>query len=486
MKKYFHQKLFFILLLSFNIQHSTFNISYAQSESGYNLTIKIKGLKDTVCFLANYYGEQQYVKETSQKNVKGGKYIFSGKDTLPTGIYIIANSKKQPLFEFIITSNEQNLIIETDTINYMGNMKIQNSIDNILFRDYRTYLSLLQAKAQPLQTILTALNKSNPKSDSVELISKKITKINTDFKEYRNKIIKENPTTFFATILKVQSDVEVPEIPVLSNGRKDSTFAFRYTKTHFFDDLNLSDVRLLRTPFYQSKLNYYFTYLVPSEPDSAIKESDRIIEKSRGTRETFQYVVIYIFNKYNKSKAMGMDAVYVSLSDKYYSIGQAFWLDSAKTKEITDRAKKLSPTLIGKQAPPLHLQDTADGWYELYKVKSKWTILYFWDSGCSHCKHATPILLDVYHKFKDKGVEVYAVGLEFGSKDWVKYIQDKKLDWINVSDNGRSKFANNFRTIYDTALTPVIFILDENKKILAKQLDIGQVEDYLKMLLGEK
>ncbi len=62
----------------------------------------------------------------------------------------------------------------------------------------------------------------------------------------------------------------------------------------------------------------------------------------------------------------------------------------------------------------------------MYELKANYTILYFWDSGCGHCKKVTPKLLDFYAEYKDKGVEVYAIGTEFETEDWKKYVRNER------------------------------------------------------------
>ena len=134
--------------------------------------------------------------------------------------------------------------------------------------------------------------------------------------------------------------------------------------------------------------------------------------------------------------------------------------------------------VIGAQPPNLILKDTTDTkWFDFYSLKSDYTIVYFWDPECGHCKKTTPVLLDLYHNMKDKGVVVYAVGTELENDDWKKYIIEHQLDFINVSDT--PEHPDYFRTIYDIYSTPRIFILDKDKKIIAKQLSVEQIEEFI-------
>ena len=118
--------------LSLVILSSLFYTSCKTQLPGHNIKVKITGVTDSVCYLANYYGEKQYYKDTANFN-QDGYLVFKGSDTLPGGVYsiIIPGGK---YFEFII--NEQHFTLETDTSNFVKNMKIDGSKENELFFNY--------------------------------------------------------------------------------------------------------------------------------------------------------------------------------------------------------------------------------------------------------------------------------------------------------------------------------------------------------------
>ncbi|MBP6426310.1 MAG: DUF5106 domain-containing protein, partial [Bacteroidia bacterium] len=67
-------------------------------------------------------------------------------------------------------------------------------------------------------------------------------------------------------------------------------------------------------------------------------------------------------------------------------------------------------------------------------------------------------------------------GIESDIELWKKFIRDNKLKWINVSDLYNN---TNFRNYYDIYSTPVIYLLDEKKNIIAKRLDTDKVRDFI-------
>ena len=115
-----------------------------------------------------------------------------------------------------------------------------------------------------------------------------------------------------------------------------------------------------------------------------------------------------------------------------------------------------------------------------HDVKAKLTILVFWDPGCGHCKKVIPKLYELYGKYKSKGVEVYAVCTVQDTTEWKNYIKEHHLDWINVHDKYN---YTNFHHIYDIYSTPVIYLLDDIKKILAKRLGVEDLEGFMERAL---
>jgi peroxiredoxin len=130
------------------------------------------------------------------------------------------------------------------------------------------------------------------------------------------------------------------------------------------------------------------------------------------------------------------------------------------------------------KAPELQMWDTSKQVVSLHRTQAEYTIVVFWDYECGHCSKMLPGLRDYYHEVKDKGVKVFAVCTKSDWDKWTKYIRDKNLDWINV--NG-SYSVNRYDTLYDIMSTPIIFLLDKEKKILAKKVELEQLKEILQM-----
>ena len=468
-----------ILLLIISI----FFISSSCFADGYKIKVKIKGLRDTSIYLGYHFGEKKYVTDTILLDNKGVG-VFKGEKELTGGIYLIVLPSKT-YFEIII-DKDQFFNIETDTSvlssDYLRNIKISGSNENAQFYAYQIFMSDQNKKASMLRK---ALNRNKSDKDSTEIIKKQIEDLDKQVKDYWGKVMEDNPDGMLTAVLKALTDIDVPQAPTDETGIiTDSTFRYRYYKNHYFDNINFSDRRLLRTPIFHNKLKYFFSRVVMQHPDTLIVEAKRIIEYAKADSVVFQYTLQYLFNLYNSSNIMGFDQIFVAIAESYYLAGYATWADSAFLEKISERVIKLKPNLLGQKAPNLKLPSIDGQYYTLHDIDAKATILYFWDPDCGHCKKITLKLHEYYEEVWDQNVEVYAVYTQIDKKEWEEFLNGNGLtDWINVYD---PYGYSNFRTNYDIYSTPVTYILDAEKNIIAKRIDLDTAKKILEEELGIK
>jgi thiol-disulfide isomerase/thioredoxin len=333
--------------------------------------------------------------------------------------------------------------------------------------------------------------------------------IDTEVRKYQKDLIANNPQMLAAKVLKSSLEVELPEAPKNADGSlKDSLWAYKFMRYHWFDNIDFCDDRLLRTPFFHPKMESFFKNLVPQIPDSTSVACEWFLKKTECGPEFFKYCATHLTYTYETSKIMCMDAVFVHIVNTFYRTGKVTWLPKEKMDKVVERAKKLEPILCQKLVHNLSLLDTAGTeWKRLYDVKSDYTILIFWDPECGHCKKEMPKFVELEAKLKSKGVKVFAVSQDHNAA-WKKFIKDQKMEhFINVgvpSDiykekgqekahefvrNGHTDYISlNYRDHFDIYATPKIFLLDKNKKIIAKYIEAEQMEKILDfhMKLNEK
>jgi thiol-disulfide isomerase/thioredoxin len=463
------RKLFFYILL---LLIPAF--SFGQLKNGYEININIKDLQDSTVFLAYHLGDKQYIKDTVKLD-RTGHGIVHGSEVLPQGIYMIVLPGRR-YFELLITAN-QHFSVSCLFSDYFNTLKFTGSEENSAFVEYQKKWVTMQQRAAAISKRIQN-NKQN--NDSLKILASVQKLQEENMKSYLKSVIKENEGNFLGTLIKALLPVDIPDFPVpIGFANPDSVRWVRnynYNKDHFFDNIDLTDERLLRTPILNARLDAFFTNVLIQSPDTINKEIDKLIKKCSGNYKIFQFVSVFLFNHFRQSEIMGQDAVMVKLADDIYLSGKADWV----TKEFKDDLRKqidlIRPNLIGKKAENIVMDSYKGIFVSLYDVEKDFTILYFWEPNCGHCQEATPKLKAYYDKPKDYSLEVFAVCTTSDKAKWTKYIEDNKLTWINGWDPKRS---SHFDYYYNVQSTPTIYILDKNKKIIAKKLGVEEIGPFI-------
>jgi thiol-disulfide isomerase/thioredoxin len=449
-------------------------------KSAYELDFSIEGCPSGTAILAYYYGNKQYIKDSTKIDDKG-HFVFKGDKPLDQGIYIAVMPPDNKYFELIVDEDQQ-FKMATKHASPIEAMKVTGSDENIRFYDYLRFLNKQKKKSTPFTDKLAEMQKADSvgykdKPEFKEL-QQQMDAIDEEVKDFKNKYIEDYPNSLLTKVFRASKDPDIPEPPLLENGKPDSTFQWRWFKDHYWDLVDFSDDRIIRTPVFHSRLERFMTKTVMQVPDSVIKEASKLVEKTRKSKELFKYTVFWITSHFETSKQMGMESVFVHMAKSYYMTGQAFWADTATVAKIGDRATKLSYSLIGNTAPNLIMKDTSGVFQILHAIPAEYTIAYFWDPDCGHCKKVTPKVKEFYDQFKKElNIEVYAVTTNTEREDWIKYIKENNLDWINVEDP-EQKTA--YKYLYDIYSTPVIYLLDKDKKIIAKRLGAEDLEGFIR------
>lgn len=482
----------------------------AMASFGFSQKIKLKvtGQKDTTVFLIKYYGKNLLYADTAQ--MKNGLVEFNGAKQKPGMVGLLLPGQKY--FEFIYNNEEVQL--ETEGPDFIKNMKVKKSAENTVFIAYVKYINDERLRANDLAAKRDAIRKKD--DPEFKKLSAEIDSISKKVVAFQHKTVDDNQGKLVAKIVKMSMDIKIPEAPKNANGSPvDSNFAYHYFRDHYFDNIDLKDDRLVNTSVFHSKLDYYFSdKMLPQHPDTITRYAYAFCDKLDPKSEVFKYAVIHITSTFEKSKIMGMDKVFVKMGERYYcsknAAGKspAYWMPEDKLKDLCEKVSVQKNLVQGVRPPNISLRDTTDvKWRNFYDIKADYTILYFWEADCGHCKKATPKLQKLYaEKLKARNVEVFGVSKAIAEDfdKWKKFIRDNKLSYINVAmttklyeeatkDAGpmiRSGLttleALNYQETYDVATTPRVFILDKDKKIIGKGLSIAQLEDFMDRIQNVK
>lgn len=478
--------LFKILSISLFIIFS--NVSFGQTKEGFSIKGKIKGIKDTTVFLAHYFGyNQQVIKDTAKVDSQGN-FHFVGEKTLPEGLYLISLPKGK--YMDIVIGNQE-FSFETDTTNLITKMKVTGSKENEIFFKFQQDMA---AKFDEMKVL-----EMERKMTNSPLTAGKIKRIQTEVTQFQKDWMKTTEGTFVNKLIRASQEPEIPPFgkPMLT--KADTTayyqYQFNYYKAHYWDNVDLTDDRLIRTPFLQKKLERYFDDLTVQSSDSIANETDKVLARAKG-RDVRRYVVYKIASTYENPKILGTDGAFVHIAENYYVGEPALW-DTSTVRKMKERVAVLKPLLVGKTLPDMFLTDTLGKEIVIPKIDADYTVLFIYDPDCGHCRESAPKLAKAYQGLKAKNVKVIAASIDRTPVKWKKFIQEFKLQelihGIDIHKNpqtGKEEYYTDFKNSFDIYATPVVYVLDKDKKIIAKRLPVEQLEDFIdfhrKQTLREK
>jgi thiol-disulfide isomerase/thioredoxin len=452
---------------------------------GYQVTLKAPGYKSGITYLTYYMGNNFNIADSAAIG-NNGTAVFKGTGNLPPGIYAIFFPGKQLRTEFLI-GNEQVISVTADTSDLLNKTVVSGSKENILYDQYQ---KVAATKGRLIYQERNAFMASTTKADSV-LHEKNYTTYTKELNEYREGIIKNQPNSMMAALLNAMKEPVYPaKVPVT---KQDSINNYNEYKKHYWDGISFMDDRIIRTPFFLKKLERYYREVISPDPDTIIKDVDYKLLLARSAPEMYKFLLNWVTDEFINPKYMGQDAVFVHLFEKYHSKGLSGWLNEKQMESISRRAYMLMANLIGEKGADLEMLNTEDKPTNLYSLNADYTIICFWDPNCGHCKEEVPRLDSIYRaSWKNHNVKIFAVLTPENKQDvkpeWLTFIKDHNLgEWTHAHITKEMEDADyaaqrpSFRQLYDITLTPTIYLLDKDKRIIGKKLTLLQLNDLLEV-----
>jgi len=487
-------------------------VSLSVFAQGHEIKISINCQSDTV-LLGHYFakrdGNSFYLSGTCTLDKKG-RGVFKGENKLSKGVYFLV-TKNQLLMDFVIGDNQSFEII-ADTIDLVGTATAKNSRDNEMFFDYRRISRKTGLRQHELhQKLQTA--------DSISKVEiyKELQALNLEHATNLWNMIEGSKGLYVQKYLNSQlplmmrlpvADPHPWQASLPENAQtwsRDSLIMYSrwWYRSNFFSDFNIFDPDMLRNSSYEEKLMIYITKTIPQATDSICAEIDKILRKAQKNDEVFRCVLVILFNYYSQSKVVIYENITVHLVEKWY-IPFSTWssdesLESLKEfvanskPRLFELAPAIEPLLI---LPPEHFRaaalDTAIK-FDIYagkvihdfrkELKSKYTILYFWDYSCGHCKKGIQDLFHAWEELKDTYLQIITVQVVHTKEakgKWIDFVNEHNMySWINAWSPYAYSYENHYKETYHLSSTPKMFLLDENSTIILKNIGPEHLKEII-------
>ncbi|PTX60083.1 thiol-disulfide isomerase/thioredoxin [Kordia periserrulae] len=247
-------------------------------------------------------------------------------------------------------------------------------------------------------------------------------------------------------------------------------------KKHYFDAVDFTNPVLQNSDFIAEKVsNYVFTALPMKEFTGAElvaeykKNIATVVEKMQAVPADYKKTLLYV---------LWEQMVMVENQEIAIHIGNTYLKPIAKQLNddvLVEKVNVYERLAIGQKAPEISW--TKDNkTHKLSELDSAENyIIVFWSSGCSHCLMEMP-KLKTFVNSKEKGtIKVIAIGLEDERENWANE-SSFYPEFIHIL--GLDKWDNEIGNLYDVTATPTFFVLDKDKRIIAKPYGVKELKEF--------
>lgn len=457
-------------------------------KKGHNIVFTIPNSHDKIVYLAVYYREKLILKDSAHvtPSKAGPQFIFKGDEEYQGGLYKLVSETHYPYMDFVM-DGPQFFSFECGVTGSADSVKVTNSPQNDVLMAFQRKTSSAGKQMGEWRKAADSLKNAGNQAEA-DKYDQKMKDLNEEMDTYIKDLIAANPSYLFSKMQNSYQAIEIPDPPVRPDGTIDSNFQLTYFLTHYWDNIDLGDSRLIFTPLLEPKMKDYFTHwLQYQSPDTINKYVDLTIAKTERDTLMYHFFIDWLSYNYETSKLLGHDGVFVHIVKENHMKGKCTWMDEDLLRKYEKRVKHLDPILIGKIAPELVIPDTTltddyTKWHSSYRLPKKYVILWFYDPDCPTCKKESKKLRAVYDSLENIGqrnFDVYAVANDADTDRWKKYVKENNYPWINVGGNkGNIDYLDAFN-IYESG-NPAMFIMNEKHEIiLNRRVEMNTIPEFL-------
>jgi peroxiredoxin len=134
----------------------------------------------------------------------------------------------------------------------------------------------------------------------------------------------------------------------------------------------------------------------------------------------------------------------------------------------------------GENSPNITLPNHNGREVSLSSFTGKVILVQFWSALNRDSRYQNQALVELYDKYKNRGLEIYQVSIDTDRNAWLAAIEQDKLSWTNVGDMKGSVAALHS---YNIQAIPSNYILDRERRIVARNLVGPELDKTIGKLL---
>ncbi len=401
--------------------------------------------------------KQVYVSNSKLDNDQFKMEIPIGSEP---GIYRLSFNSEVPGFvDFLF--DQKDVSLKFDPLNISNTLEFLNSEENNIYGNYLVETNSMKQKMDSLQIVFFWLKDKEQDEITIDLYTKTLN-IYTKTQGQYEAITEGKLMNHF---IKSSRNYYAPTLFVSPQKYLNSV------KQHYFDFINFEDNVLKNSSLFSEKAIEYILYLNVSEDlqvqnalyKNAINEVMLKLDGNNEVKSAILTSLIYAFDQLEKMSMIGF------VIDNFYSNLPEAFKDEMLIADMQSKIK----LAIGNKAPEIVWNEKGVQKKLSELNGSENYVLVFWSTTCSHCLNEIPKLYEFTNG--NNAMHVVAVALEDNKTDFEQFAA-KLTSWTNIL--GLKKWENEMAKEYKINATPTYFILDKDKRIIAKPEHFEDLKAY--------
>ena len=439
----------------------------SESNGPLKIDITVEGMSGGSAYLIGMYTDQNFRVDSVGVDAQG-RFTFEKEEGVPSGLYFVLFPDNRN-FQLLI-DKEQQFSVTTKNNQLSNAVVVKGNKETELLYETRKKENPINNSLNAVSAQMNGLDKNSPAYEDLKLQQKKILKQKQDMLD---EVFAKHPNSFFTSFKRSGQNPTVGDY-YKEDGTEDNIKKLYEYRKEFWTNVDLTDERLIRTPVISNKLKRFIKDLTIQNPDSLKVSIDYLMDRVENVPAYYQYFTVWMINNYepNETKLMDSQAIFVHMVKNYHTVEKATWSTPAETGGLQQRADEMKLSLVGLQGPDVVSTDQYGNKKSIYEMDQDYIVVYMYNPDCEHCQEETPKLMKFYNEWKQNGLGVFAIAIDTDDTKWKNYINSNRLqEWTHVYDPTNKSIYGK----YFVDVTPEIYLLNPERKIIAKNLKTHQI-----------
>ncbi|MDO8951009.1 MAG: TlpA disulfide reductase family protein, partial [Draconibacterium sp.] len=386
-----------------------------------------------------------------------------------TRVAEIMNEPPQQL-DFIF--NHENLVFETDFKAPDDSLKINQSVENLVWFAFKKQEKEYKAQIKELEMEVNYFQASAKPPEAAKRIEE-YNRLQKKRDELITKIVTQYPNLFATKLIKMHRE------PFL-DGNLSEQQRKEIFKAEFFNTIDFEDETLINTSVYTTKVfQYLMLYaqkgLKPEQQEQEFMKAVEIIleaihtmtqSHSMNNSKVYEFILDYLVRGFEQ---MNLNNVLKSIAGKYE--GTTCQTDEKTTLER--RLAFLKYMTVGATVFDFTLNDINGDPVTLSQIKKGKTLLVFWASWCPHCTEMLPQIKNRQKQQNQQELEIVAISLDSSETEWKNKVNELGIEsWYNLS--GLKEWDGEVAVKYNIYATPTLIVIGKDRGIISLPVNLDE------------